>query len=179
MYRYRTSHLPGCTWFFTVVTNNRRALFETPDNVQRLREAVRMVAVSRPFAIDAMVVLPDHIHAVWTLPDGDGDFSTRWRLIKSRFRPVETAGESLPANGRPNRGRALWQRRFWEHEIRDQEDLRRHVDYIHYNPVRHGLVDCPIEWPYSSLHRAIRQGTYPTDWGQSHPPEGIERIDAE
>ena len=108
MSRYRRSHLPGGTWFFTVVTNNRRALFETPENVERLREAVRMVAVSRPFVIDAIVVLPDHIHAVWTLPEGDGDFSTRWRLIKSRFRPVETLDETSPANVRPNRGRALW-----------------------------------------------------------------------
>ncbi|MCK8516933.1 transposase [Methylonatrum kenyense] len=175
MSRYRRSRLSGGTWFFTVVTHNRRALFETPDNVQRLREAVRMVAASRPFVIDAMVVLPDHIHAIWTLPDGDSDFSTRWRLIKSRFRPVEETGKTPSVK----RGRALWQRRFWEHRIRDYNDLRRHVDYIHYNPVRHGLVDNPAEWPYSSLHRAIRHGVCPETWGQSRMPEGIEMIDAE
>ena len=120
--------------------------------VARLRAAVRVTRAERPFHIDAWVVLPDHVHAVWTLPDGDCDFSTRWRLIKSRFSMGLPTGK-LRQSHITRQERAVWQRRFWEHHSRDDEDYRAHVQYCWINPVKHGLVDCPGNWPYSSYHR--------------------------
>ena len=111
-----------------------------------------------------MVVLPDHIHAVWTLPDGDGDYSLRWSLIKGDFTRCLTRGGRHVAAGRRLAERGLWQRRFWEHLIRDDADYGRHVDYCHINPMKHGLVRRVIDWPYSTFHRAVRQGIYAEDW---------------
>jgi len=111
------------------------------------------------------VVLPDHLHAMWTLPDGNSDFSTRWRLIKTVFARQIPATERLSAVRKRKGERGIWQRRFWEHAIRDEHDWERHVDYIHFNPVKHGYAKQAIDWPYSSFHRFVREGQYAVDWG--------------
>jgi putative transposase len=119
------------------------------------------------FKIDAFVLLPDHLHCIWTLPQGDSDLSTRWRLVKSYFShryEGEYRGD-VSASREKKREQAIWQRRFWEHAIRDEEDYARHVDYIHYNPVKHGLVRAPRDWEYSSFHGYIRAGLYDEMWG--------------
>ena len=138
-----------------------------PDNVALLREAFRKVMEQHPFQIDAAVILPDHLHCLWTLPPGDADFSTRWRLIKSYF--SRHCGEScagpVSASRQRKQEKAVWQRRFWEHQIRDEVDFARHLEYIHYNPVKHGLVESPLDWEYSSFHRYVRQGIYNSEWG--------------
>ena len=167
--QYRRDYTAGGTYFFTVVLFRRMRLFVRSETVALLREAVRAEQQRRPFTIDAMVVLPDHIHALWTMPQGDADYSTRWRNIKKTV----TAG--IPPSQRPavwgsraeKKEQAIWQRRFWEHRIRDEADFLHHVNYIHYNPVKHGLVSRPVDWPYSSIHRAIRQGVISAAWGCS------------
>lgn len=149
---YRRVIIPGGVFFFTVVTHERAPLFSSDERVELLRAAFRKVKAARPFHIDAMVVLPDHLHCIWRLPEGDGDYSGRWREIK------KAASREIDAriNGRGER--PVWQRRFWEHAIRDEADWRRHVDYIHYNPVKHGLVARPGDWPRSSFGRAVACG---------------------
>ena len=115
--------------------------------------------------MDAVVVLPDHLHAIWTLPPGDTDFSMRWNLLKGHFsRAIET-GERISASREKRRERGLWQRRFWEHLLRDQEDFNRHIDYIHWNPVKHGWAKQVSDWPYSSFHAYVTRGVYPENWG--------------
>jgi len=159
---YRRNIVPGGTFFFTVVLENRRSSLLI-DNIATLRHAFRVTRSERPFKIDAIVILPDHLHTVMTLPDDDSDFSGRWRRIKSLFsRQVFSAG--MPAT-RNHRGEyALWQRRFWEHTVRDETDFARHIDYIHYNPIKHGLVSRVSDWPHSSFHRYVRSGLLPEDW---------------
>lgn len=159
----------GSTFFFTVVAYERRPIL-CDDSVRRsLRIAIENLRTRRPFSIDAWVLMPDHLHCVWTLPEGDVDFSTRWSLIKrsvSRF-----TGEATFAPGqrgdsaRKHRESTIWQRRFWEHQIRDELDFERHLDYIHFNPVKHGYVNRAVDWPYSTIHRYVREGVYPIDWG--------------
>ena len=148
---YRRIWQPGGRYFFTVVTRKRHPWFADPACVQLLRTAIRHVKHAHPFDIDAMVVLPDHLHCVWTLPEGDADYARRWRLIKTRV--TQRLG-----------GTSIWQPRYWEHLIRDDEDWQRHVDYIHYNPVKHGLVATPAQWRYSSLRRFVERGWCPPDW---------------
>jgi putative transposase len=162
MVRYRRNFVPGGTFFFTVTLADRRSSVLV-EHIAVLRAAFRVTRSERPFAIDAIVVLPDHLHTIITLPSYDSDFSGRWRRIKSYFtRRIATQDEKL----RNQRGEyALWQRRFWEHTVRDEADFSRHVDYIHYNPVKHGLVSCARDWPYSSFHRYVRRGLLPHDWG--------------
>ncbi|NBC12685.1 MAG: transposase [Gammaproteobacteria bacterium] len=162
---YRRCYVPGGCYFFTVVTHRRHTLFGSPEHVEGLRQAVRAVQRARPFTIQAMVVLPDHLHAVWQLPEDDADFSRRWRDIKRGF----SSRLDAPVNHRGEK--AIWQRRFWEHLIRDEDDWRRHVDYVHYNPVKHGLVERPAQWPYSSFHAAVRKGWYPLHWGATEPED--------
>jgi putative transposase len=156
--RYRRIRVPGGSWFFTVATCDRNPLFRKPVGVALLRHALRKVRRRMPFSIDAMVVLPDHLHCVWTLPSGDADYSTRWRLVKTF---VTRHGKTVICG----HADSIWQPRYWEHLLRDEDDYRAHIDYIHYNPVRHGYVDRAIEWPYSSLHRYVRNGVLPADWG--------------
>jgi putative transposase len=161
--RYRRNVAPGATFFFTVALADRRstALIK---HISVLRLAFRKARSERPFHIDAIVILPEHLHAIFTLPESDADFSHRWRRIKTVFtQGVIDAGEAL--GRRDGTGRSLWQRRFWEHTIRDDADFSRHVDYVHHNPIKHGLALSPSQWPYSSLHRFIRQGIVPPDWG--------------
>lgn len=152
MTEYRRTHMPGATWFFTVNLAERHGNRLWIDHVDALREAFRYVRDRHPFRMEAVVVLPDHLHCIWTLPLGDADFSLRWNLLKGRFsRAVET-GERLSPSRAKRRERSLWQRRFWEHLIRDQDNFSRHVDYIHWNPVKHGWVKRVADWPYSSFH---------------------------
>jgi putative transposase len=164
MTAYRRSFIPGGCFFFTVNLADRRLRLLT-ENIEALRSAFREIRRRHPFAIDAMVVLPDHLHAVWTLPEGDRDFSTRWRLIKSTFSRNLGAGEPISASRAAKRERGIWQRRYWEHTIRDEDDFGRHIDYVHINPVKHGLVERVRDWQYSSFHRMVQLGIYPEDWG--------------
>jgi putative transposase len=174
---YRRAKTPGGTFFFTVVTHNRRKFLCVPENIVFLRQAFRQVMTHHPFKIEAIVILPDHLHCLWTLPVGDEDFSTRWRLIKSYFshQCEPTYQGRVSASRRRKQEKAVWQRRFWEHQIRDEADFIRHVEYIHYNPVKHGLVKAPMDWAYSSFRRYVRAGDYPADWGAGRvitfPPE--------
>jgi putative transposase len=154
---YRRLHLPGATYFFTVNLSRRRddALVR---HIDILRQAFRATTAEHPLRCDAMVVLPDHLHTVWTLPTGDADFSIRWRKIKARFTHwTGSAGPAAPSKQR-KREVGLWQRRFWEHVIRDEEDFAAHVGYCHWNPVKHGLVAQAEDWPFSSVHRDMRAG---------------------
>jgi putative transposase len=168
MVQYRRNRVAGGTYFFTVTLRDRRSAILV-EHVDLLREAFRAVRRSRPFSIDAVVVLPDHLHAIWTLPAGDHDFSGRWRAIKSTFiRLLRKRGVDLKRNAR--REYDLWQRRYWERTLRNDEDYARHVDYIHYNPVKHGLVNRAGDWKYSSFHRYVRLGLLPQDWA-SEPAE--------
>ncbi|WP_299851596.1 transposase [uncultured Roseovarius sp.] len=151
---YRRPDVTSATVFFTVALAQRGSGLLVSE-IARLRTAVRATKAERPFAIDAWVVLPDHLHAVWTLPMGDADFSTRWRLIKSRFsRGVPKARTRASHDARCERG--IWQRRFWEHHIRNEADYWAHVRYCWMNPVKHGLVERPQDWRYSSVHRDAR-----------------------
>ena len=165
--QYRRSRTKGATFFFTVVTHERRRFLCVDPNAELMREAFRYVIDRHPFSIDAFVLLPDHLHCIWTLPEHDNDFSMRWRLIKSYF--SRKCGEQFKGNRSANRlnkaEQAVWQHRFWEHQIRDDGDFIRHVEYIHYNPVKHGLVNAPEAWPLSSFRRYVKQGIYQSDWG--------------
>ena len=168
--KYRRAKAPGSTLFFTVVSFDRRKIFTDEQTVALLRQAVEVVQARRPFKVEAAVILPDHMHMLWRLPDGDGDYATRWRLIKSYARDYSTT-PSRQSKGE----RTVWQRRYWEHLIRDEADWRRHVDYIHYNPVKHGLARAPRAWRYSSFHTFVKQGFYSLDWGAGERVEvGIE-----
>jgi putative transposase len=161
MVRYRRNLVPGGTFFFTLTLADRCSAYLV-ENIGALRSAFRAVRESRPFQIDAIVILPEHLHAIMTLPPGDSEYSGRWRLIKSTFTHEVAA---LAALERDLRGAySLRQRRFWEHTIRDDADLEQHVDYVHFNPVKHGLVSRVVDWPYSSFHRYVRQGLLPEDW---------------
>jgi putative transposase len=166
--RYRRAFTPGGCWFFTVVTEQRRPILASPEAVGVLREAFRAVRDKRPFHVEAMVVLPDHLHCIWTLPPDDADFATRWRLIKTWFtKHCDPALRAVPNPARTKKAeQALWQHRYWEHLVRDETDLMRHVEYIHYNPVKHGYVSSPLEWPFSSFQRDVAAGIYPADWGK-------------
>jgi putative transposase len=162
MVRYRRNFLAGGTFFFTATLADRTSSVLT-DHVAALRLAVIATRRDHPFTIDAVVILPDHLHIVMTLPEGDADFPNRWHLIKRRFTTaVIKAG--TPVVRHRNGEVSLWQRRFWEHTIRDEGDFERHVDYIHFNPVKHGLVTRVRDWPYSSFHRYVRAGLLPEDW---------------
>ena len=165
--QYRRARIKGGTYFFTVVTHNRRKILCEPENVDLLRSAFRSVMDKHPYHIDAFVLLPDHLHCIWTLPHDDNDFSTRWRLIKSAFsrKCAPHFKGKVSASRQTKKETTVWQRRFWEHAIRDENDFTRHVEYIHYNPVKHNLVNAPSQWPYSSFHKHVRNGSCDSDWG--------------
>ena len=164
--RYRRANTPGGTYFFTVNLTDRssRLLVERIDD---LRASLRSVRQRHPFEIEACVVLPDHLHAIWTLPPDDADFSTRWALIKAGFSRRIERGEPIGPSRLAKGERGLWQRRFWEHQIRDEADMRRHIDYVHFNPVKHGHTARAADWPFSSIHRWIRSGDLPNNWAAS------------
>ncbi len=171
MSRYRRSLLAGGTYFFTVVTYRRESILCDELLRNTLRSAIESVRISRPFTIDAWVLLPDHLHCIWTLPDSDADFSTRWMMIKRKVSIACAAQykrpEWLTASKQKHRESSLWQRRFWEHQIRDDKDYAKHLDYLHYNPVKHGLVTQVKDWPYSSFHRFVKHHSYDENWGNS------------
>ena len=161
--QYRRAFVPGGTYFFTVVTSQRRPIFSDDRTVELLRQAFLHVKKKRPFSVDAMVVLPDHLHCLWTLPPEDSDYPLHWRLVKTwvtRHHDSSDAGRT---------DRSIWQSRYWEHAIRDELDYRQHVEYIHYNPVKHEHVRRPAEWPHSSFHRYVKKNIYPADWGSTEP----------
>ena len=163
MSEYRRSRVAGGTYFFTVgLLDRRRGLLV--EHIGLLRDVVRNERAQRPFHIDAWVVLPDHMHCVWTLPDGDSDYSTRWKNIKAAFSRALPRTEYLDKVRKRTGARGIWQRRFWEHTIRDDVDYAAHIDYVHLNPYKHGLVKHVHEWPYSSFHRYVDKGIYPLNW---------------
>ena len=168
---YRRSRIVNAPYFLTATLRNRgtRLLL---DHIDHLRAAFRCAAVERPFHVHAVVVLPDHFHLLCSLPDGDPDFSTREKTIKRRFTfGVARSGVHAATN---DRGEAcVWQSRFWEHTIRDEDDFARHVDYIHYNPVKHGLTQTARDWPHSSFHRYVKQGLLSEDWGGTAPSSPV------
>jgi putative transposase len=166
MKTYRRNRVPGGTYFFTVNLFGRQSQLLI-EQIDLLRDAVRMVKAKKPFHIDAWVVLPEHIHAIWTLPAGDSDYSGRWKAIKIAFSKAIERNEFRTVARVLKRERGIWQRRFWEHTIQDDADYAVHMDYVHINPVKHGLVSKVCDWPYSSFHRAVKQGLYPADWAGS------------
>jgi len=171
MTSYRRNLVPGGSFFFTVNLADRRLSLLTA-HVELLRDAFRETRQRHPFTIDAIVVLPDHIHAIWTMPDGDADFAMRWRLIKSTFSRSLSRSEPISASRAAKGERGIWQRRYWEHTIRDEHDFARHVDYIHINPLKHGLVGRVGEWEASSFHRYVKLGVYPLDWAGDISEDG-------
>jgi putative transposase len=170
---YRRNFVAGGSFFFTVNLADRRLRLLT-ENIEALRTAFRDTQLHHPFAIDAIVILPDHLHTVWTLPDGDANFSARWRLIKTSFSRKLAVGEPISSSRAGKGERGIWQRRYWEHTTRDENDYSRHIEYVHINPVKHGLVKRVSDWPYSSFHRMVREGVYPEDWAGE-----VSRLDGE
>jgi putative transposase len=163
MTSYRRNFIAGGSFFFTVNLADRRLRLLT-DHIERLRAAFCKTRRRHPFTIDAIVVLPDHLHAIWTLPEGDADFAIRWMLIKASFSRGLLHSEPVSSSRVRKRERGIWQRRYWEHTLRDETDFARHADYIHFNPVKHGHVSRVRDWPFSSFHRLVRFGVYPLDW---------------
>lgn len=163
MTNYRRSNIAGASYFFTLNLADRSQTLLT-DHISLLRSAFEYTREQHPFVVDAIVVLPEHIHAIWKLPAEDSDFALRWMLIKTAFSRGLPHGEHR-SNSRQRKGeRGIWQRRYWEHLTRDEADFSRHVDYIHINPVKHGLVSRVAEWPHSSFHRYVQAGILPQDW---------------
>lgn len=165
---YRRVYIPGGTYFFTLVTFQRIPILSDPRAVKLLRSAMDYTEKRMPFQVDAMVILPDHLHCIWSLPPSSSDYSTRWRLIKSKFSREWNTNKDSKVISRQKKGEVdTWQRRFWEHLIRDENDLNNHIEYIHYNPVKHGLVTEPATWEYSSFHKYVADGILPKDWGMA------------
>ena len=163
MPNYRRANLKGGMFFFTVALADRASRLLV-DEIDYLRNVYRAVRGRRPFETIAICILPDHIHALWALPEEDRDFSTRWNLIKGGFSRGVGAQPRSPSKI-SKREKGVWQRRYWEHAIRDDADLERHVDYIHFNPVKHGQVARVVDWPHSSFHRFVERGLLAPDWG--------------
>jgi putative transposase len=163
MPNYHRNRVPGGTYFFTVALADRRSSLLV-ERVELLRGSVQRVRELRPFHIDAWVVLPEHMHAMWTLPEGDDDYRSRWQAIKLLFSRQISKGERLSASRAKRGERGIWQRRYWEHTIRDDRDYAAHMDYIHFNPVKHGFVANAADWPYSTFRRCAANGQYPADW---------------
>ena len=163
MPNYHRVRVPGGTYFFTVNLLERKSRLLV-EQIETLRTAVKQARAARPFHIDAWVVLPDHMHSIWTLPEGDADYSARWKAIKIAFAKTMPRTERRSAVRERKGERGIWQRRFWEHTIRDERDYAAHVDYVHINPVKHGLVSAARAWPYSSFHRFVEKGLLPGDW---------------
>lgn len=176
MRTYTRARLPGACYFFTVNLAERGGNDLLVRRVAELREAFRRTQQDHPFHIDGIVILPDHLHCIWRLPEDDADFPKRWRLIKARFSHGIAAGERVSASRARKGERGIWQRRYWEHLIRDERDFRAHMDYIHFNPVKHGYVAAVRDWPHSSFHRLVERGVYPPDWGAE---PGVQSLDFE
>jgi putative transposase len=173
--RYRRIMIAGGTYFFTVVTYHRRKLFSQPEIIDLLLNVMEYVRQRNPFITIAQVILPDHIHSIWELTSDDRDYPKRWRLIKTGFTKQLPAADdlSISASRQSKKERTIWQRRYWEHTIQDETDLDRHIDYIHFNPVNHGLAKYPHEWKDSTFLRFVEEGYYPMDWATSDIFKGI------
>jgi len=164
---YKRLYVKGGCYFFTVVTGQRHKIFADAAAVSLLRQAFKRVMLKQTFELEAMVLLPDHLHCIMRLPPGDQDYSGRWREIKKYVtRRIQETGHASSTK--------VWQSRFWEHLIRDDEDWRRHMDYIHYNPVKHGHVSVPLDWPHSSLKKYVELGMYAPDWGAAVSDEMLK-----
>ena len=180
MPNYHRVWLPGGTFFFTLVTNQRKPIFQDQYARDALSDAMEYAKDRGDnFQMDAVCLLPDHLHCIWTLPEGDTGYPTRWKMIKARFSRIYRnlgGAESVISVSRMSKGDSgVWQRRYWEHTIRDKTDLIRHIEYIHYNPVKHGYVRQVKEWPWSSFHQFVRNGQYPVDWGSKYVSgDGLE-----
>ena len=164
--QYRRAKTPGATYFFTVNLYNRKSNLLL-NEVNILRTIFRRVHHLHPFIIDAIVILPDHLHALFTLPENDSNYSLRWNLIKGYFSKEVKTEEPISASRKSKKERGIWQRRFWEHLIRNEHDLKNHIDYIHYNPVKHGYVLQAAQWKYSSIHHYIKKGALSKNWACS------------
>lgn len=171
MSNYRRAR-DGRLYFFTLATDLRRPLLTQAELRNALRLAIEQVRMRYPFRIHAWVLLPEHLHCIWELPEEDADYARRWSLIKRQTSQQLRVPATVSLSRHLRRECGLWQRRFWEHQIRDQYDYQRHLDYLHWNPVKHGLVSQVADWPWSSFHRLVRQGVYPADWGGC--PDGDE-----
>lgn len=169
MSRYRRNYVPGATYFFTVVAYNRRRILTEPTSRAYLRNAIQSVRRRWPFTIVSFVLLPDHLHTVWTLPPGDANYSLRWQKIKEEFTRQYVAANAVSIRRAQTGEYEVWQPRFWEHTCRDDVDLKNCVDYSHYNPVKHGLVSRVCDWPWSSFHRFVRLGEYERNWRANDP----------
>jgi len=178
MPNYRRNFVPGGTYFFTVVTHQRRRILTTDLGRRCLREAIQLEQAKAPFDLFAIVLLPDHLHAIWTLPPGDANYPLRWQRIKGEFTRAYllTGGaEGVPSpSRRKRRERAVWHRRYWEHTCRDEDDLKRFLDYLHWNPVKHGLVARVRDYPWSTFQRFVERGEYELCWGECDPCPGLE-----
>jgi putative transposase len=175
MSRYRRATVPGATYFFTVVAYRRRPILCDDPVRAALRAAIAKVRDRHPFTIDAWVLLPDHLHCLWTLPPGDADYSLRWSLIK-RSVSLACAGlyhrpDWMSPSKSKHRESTFWQRRYWEHCIRNESDFSWHVAYIYFNPVKHGLVELTADWPFSTFHRDVARGLFPPEWGMGQDAE--------
>jgi putative transposase len=168
MVKYRRDNTPGATYFFTVTLRNRQSNLLTT-HINDLGEAFRYVRQKAYFQTVAIVVMHEHLHAIWQLPSDDSDYSRRWSLIKGHFTRALLKKDILFSKDKSGEY-DLWQKRFWEHRIRNEIDFQRHIDYIHYNPVKHGLVSLPIQWPYSSIHRFIEYGVLDSEWSGNTKP---------
>lgn len=164
MPNYRRVWQPGGTYFFTVNLLDRYHNDLLVRYIDTLREVIQNVRKRHPFKIHAWVVLPDHMHCIIELPQNDSDYAVRLRLIKQGFSKEIPCIEPISAARRSRGERGIWQRRYWEHLIRDEEDFRAHMDYVHINPFKHGLVSCVVDWPYSTFHRLVKMGIYPSNW---------------
>jgi putative transposase len=183
MPEYRRAYVPGGCYFFTVVTAGRVRWLCSERARECLREAITRCRTKWPFAIAAIVLLPDHLHTIWSLPRGDSAYPRRWAAIKREF-TVSWLAQGGPevavsAGARHQRRRGVFQHRYWEHVLRDERDFERHADYIHYNPVKHGLCQCPGDWPFSSFARYVQSGDYPPDWGCAARQKPLEFTDIE
>jgi len=181
MPNWRRAHVPGGTYFFTVVTDRRNPLFAQAGARALLGTVLRASRRRWPYQTNAIVLLPDHLHVIWTLPRCDAAYSRRWAWIKRQFTRRWTLGgggeEPVSAGRRRDGRRGVWQPKFWEHTIESADDFERHFDYIHYNPVKHGLVRCPRDWPWSSFRRYVRLGVYPENWACWNQPHGTPHFD--
>ena len=173
MSNYIRANTAGACYFFTVVTYRRKKIFSSESNINILRDAFRQIKHNQPFEIEAMVVLPDHLHCIWALPEGDADYSSRWREIKKYVTKRLTTARNARKEG------DIWQRRFWEHQIRDDKDWCNHMDYIHFNPVKHRYVEDPVLWQYSSFHKWVKKGAYTANWGASDLSKQVGKMNFE
>lgn len=162
MVNYRRNKIAGGTYFFTVTLRNRSSN-RLVGHIKLLKAAMRKVKDENPYKVIAIVVLPEHLHAIWELPAADADYAMRWRKIKSYF-TKDLINQGVKLNKNKHGEYNLWQRRYWEHTIKNEQDLIKHVDYIHYNPIKHGLVKRVVDWPHSSFHRYIKEGLLSRDW---------------